>query len=153
MIMPDPLFDSKTARFDLPLLFAGQAQKELFVNEAASRVDALLHPAVEAELAAPPANPLDGQAWLVGPAATGDWAGRTGQLAARQAGMWFYVAPRTGMRVLNLATGQFLLFNGSWAKPATPAAPSGGTVIDVEARAAIVALIAALGVSGTFAAP
>lgn len=151
--MPDPLFDSKTARFDLPLLFAGQAQKELFVNEVASRIDALLHPAIEAELAAPPSNPVDGQAWLVGPGASGDWTGRAGQLAARQAGMWFYVAPRDGMRVFNRATGQFLLFDGGWTTPTTPAAPSGGGVIDVEARAAITALVAALGQAGILAAP
>lgn len=151
--MPDPLFDSKTARFDLPLLFAGQAQKELFVNEAASRIDALLHTAIEAELAAVPASPDDGLAWLIGPGASGDWAGRTGQIAARQAAMWFYFTPHDGMRVFNLATGQFLHYDGGWIVPVGPAAPSGGTVIDIEARAAITALLAALSQAGIFAAP
>ena len=63
--MSDPLYDSRTARFDLPLLFAGQAQKEGTVNEVAARIDALLHGAIEGELAAPPISPSDGQAWLV----------------------------------------------------------------------------------------
>ena len=146
--MPDPLFDSRTTRFELPLLFAGQAQKELFVNELAARLDALLHGAVEAELAVPPASPSDGQAWLVGSGASGVWSGKTGQIAARQAGNWLFFAPRDGLRMLNRSTGQDLRFKGSWLAAARPASPSGGTTIDSEARAAINALITSLTVAG-----
>lgn len=146
--MPDPVFDTTTARFELPLLFAGQAQKEGFVNEMAARIDALLHPAVEAELAVPPAAPSDGQAWLIAAGASGGWSGKSGQVAARQAGNWLYFSPRHGMRLLNRATGQFMQFTGTWAAPSRPAAPSGGSVVDVEARAAISALLSCLTSAG-----
>lgn len=146
--MPDPIFDTATARFELPLLFAGQAQKEGYVNEMAARIDALLHLAVEAELAVPPASPSDGQAWLIGAGASGVWNGKSGQVAARQAGNWLYFSPRHGMRLLNRATGQFMQFTGTWAAPSRPAAPSGGSVVDVEARAAISGLLSCLTSAG-----
>lgn len=142
--MPDPLYDTRTARHDLPLLFVGQAQKETFVNELAARVDALLHPAIEAEAAAPPTNPSDGQAWLVGANPTGDWAGQAGMLAARAAGNWLFVQPLAGMALLNKATGQQVRFVSAWHHPAKPALPSGGTTIDAEARSTIAAIVAAM---------
>ena len=142
--MPDPIFDTTTARFELPLLFAGQAQKEGYVNEMAARIDALLHLAVEAELGIPPASPNDGQAWLIAAGASGGWSGKAGQVAARQAGNWLYFSPRHGMRLLNRGTGQFIQFTGTWTAPSRPATPSGGSVVDVEARAAIAALLSSL---------
>jgi hypothetical protein len=150
--MPDPLiFDTASPRFGLPLLYAGQAQKEAFVNEAHALTDALIHCAIEAEATAPPATPVDGTSWLVGPSPTGAWAGQAGKLACRQAGNWLFATPRDGMRVLNKATGQERFYFGTWQAPATPAAPSGGTTVDVEARTAITSLINALRYVGVFA--
>lgn len=76
--------------------------------------------------------------------ATGEWAGEDGKLAARQAGNWLFVAPNDGMRLFDRATGQVLLFNGGWQRPAAPALPGGGSVIDAEARTAIAGLVTAL---------
>ena len=146
--MPDPLYDSRTARFELPLLFAGQAQKEGFVNETTARIDAVMHGAIEGELAAPPAAPADGQTWLVGAAASGAWLGQAGKLAARQSGNWLYITPRDGMKLLNRASGQEMRHSGSWKSAARPALPSGGATIDAESRTAIAALLAALTTAG-----
>jgi hypothetical protein len=152
-----------TPRFGLPFILPGQAQKELFHNEALTRIDAALHASVEdAPLSTPPAAPVEGQSWIVGSGPTGAWAGRDHQLATWSQGGWRFVAPDQGMNVWSKALALFLQWNGSaWSNgevrgsalfvngtkvvgqrlPAVPS-PSGGTVIDVEARAAIAALIA-----------
>lgn len=143
--MSEPLvFTSHSSRYALPLLFAGQAQKEFFINEALCRADSLLHPAIEGEQDTPPAAPLDGQSWLVGPSPTGLWAGRTGKLACYQTGSWVYATPRDGMQIFDRAAGQRIHYAGAWKRPAAPLAPAGGSVIDAEARAAVNALIARL---------
>ena len=146
--MPDPIFDSRTVRFELPLLFAGQAQKESFVNETTARIDALLHGAIEAEQAAPPATPADGQAWLVGAGASGAWLGQVGKIAARQAGNWLFVTPRDGIKLLNRSSGQEMRYSGGWKIATRPALPSGGAVIDAETRLTITAILAALTTAG-----
>lgn len=149
--MSDPyLFDIASPRFGLPLLFAGQAQKEVFVNEAHTIVDALLHCAIEGEADAPPPTPADGEGWLVGLSATGDWEGHGGTIAFRQAGNWLFVPPRDGMRLLDRSTGQERRFLGEWKIPSAAAEPTGGTIVDAQARVAISQLIAALRVAGIY---
>lgn len=144
------IFDSATPRFGLPLLHAGQARKEVFVNEALALADSLLHCAVEAESALPPASPQDGQAWLVAAEAIGEWAGRDGALACRQAGAWIFVQPRDGMRIFDRSIGQEWFHFGSWRKADSPVEPLGGMIVDGEARAALGILIAGLRAMGIF---
>lgn len=151
--MPDPIFDSRTARHELPMLFAGQAQKEGYVNEALVRIDALLHGAIEARSSVPPASPTDGQCWLVDAGASGEWAGQDGQIAAYAGANWLFFSPRDGFRLLNRASGQELRFCGTWRQPGRPATPSGGTTIDAEAREAIAALLQCLTDAGVIPAP
>lgn len=148
--MTDISFDSRTAGHDLPLLFTGQAQKETFVNEALARIDSLLHLVVDAVLPAPPAAPADGAAWIVSAPATGEWSGREGQIAARQAGNWLYFVPRAGMRAFDRGRVQELLFRDQWIAPVRPAAPDGGSTIDSQARAAIANLVGELTRVGIF---
>ncbi len=149
--MSDPIvFNSTSPRFGLPLLFAGQSQKEVFVNEAHALADALIHCAIEGEASAPPASPIDGTNWLVGASPTGDWTGASGKIACRQAGNWLFVSPRDGMRVLNRANGQDIRFRTSWRIPVRPADPTGGATVDSEARAVIHNLMESLRLAGIF---
>jgi hypothetical protein len=131
-------------------MLAGQAQKEAWVNESLARIDAILHCCVEGERADPPASPVDGEAWIVATGATGAWAGKETMIAARQAGNWLFVVGAEGMRVFDRSTQQERLFTTAWQNPAAPPEPSGGSVVDVEARAVLSELIAALRVSGVF---
>jgi hypothetical protein len=144
------LFDTVSPRYGLPLLFAGQAQKEAFVNEAHSLADALLHCAIEGEASDPPTAPENGGNWLVGSAATGEWAGQDGMLACRQSGNWIFVAPRDGMRLLDRSTGQDRRYFGGWKIAEAIGEPIGGSSVDAEARAAISQLIAALKAAGIY---
>lgn len=154
-----------SARFALPFILPGQAQKEAYHNEALTQVDIALHACVEGAPAAdPPGTPALGQSWLVAAGATGAWAGQGGKLAGWTEGGWRFVAPVAGMTCWNRSAGCWLYWSGSgWSDGSLPAAalvvagdqvvgprlatvpsPSGGTTIDAEARAAIDALIATL---------
>ena len=154
-----------TPRLALPFILPGQAQKELFHNEALIRIDLALHPAVEGPPAAePPASPAEGQCWIVGSPGTGEWEGLDHHLATWSEGGWRFAAPAPGTIAWNKAAGLPLLWDGSqWhsgalvcaglvvngvqvvgARQAAVPSPSGGTIIDEEARAAINALTAAL---------
>lgn len=148
--MTDPLsFSSASPRFALPLLFAGQSQKEVIVNEALIAADILLHPAIEAVITTPPAAPESGQCWLVGASATGAFAGQSGRIASWNEGGWRFVSPRAGMRAYDIAAAAFRVFtDGTWQLAPAPAAPAGGTIIDAEARTTIGALITSLRAAG-----
>ena len=149
--MTDPIaFDSTTPRFALPRLFVGQAQKEVFVNEACARIDAIVHCAVHGTLSSPPTTPAEGQNWLIGASPSGAWSGQAGSIACRQGGQWLFVPPKSGMRILDLSDGQEKRFNAGWLAPSAPSLPAGGTTQDAEARAAIASLIAKLREAGIF---
>jgi hypothetical protein len=158
-----------SARFGLPYILPGQAQKELYHNEALALIDAALHAAVEeGPLAAPPGAPTEGQSWIVGDGANGAWAGKEGRIATWTGAGWRFVAPVPGMLAWNIDAGYWLSWSGAaWNGGALPAAalhiggqqvvgprlsdvpsPSGGTIIDAEARDAIDALIATLKTHG-----
>ena len=154
-----------SARFALPFILPGQAQKEAYHNEALSLIDAALHAAVEEEpLATPPPAPEGGQCWIVGDGATGAWAGKGDALACWTGGGWRFVAPLSGMLAWNIDLECWLHWSGEgWSDGNIPASrftiggqqvvgprlpdvpsPSGGTIIDAEARDAVDALIATL---------
>lgn len=154
-----------TPRFSLPFILPGQAQKELFHNEALILLDSAVH--CEAEgigSGDPPPDPEEGQCWIVGAGAGGAWAGREDSVATWSASGWRFMVPPAGMTLRDRAVGVDRRFDGAdWSdgavqgsrfevnglkvvgnrQPAVPS-PSGGTIIDAEARVAIDALIEAL---------
>ncbi len=148
--MTDPIsFASSSPRHGLPFLFPGQAQKEFTVNHAHALIDMLLHPCIEGEISVPPDSPEEGECWLVGAGASGDWAGREGAIAGYQTGGWLFAAPREGMRVFDRASGRSLLrTDGAWQAAPLPALPVGGATVDAEARSAIAGLISSLQQAG-----
>ena len=140
---------TRTARFDLPMLFAGQAQKEFTVNEAIARIAMLVHMCVESEQAAPPADPDEGKSWLVAPDALDAWNGHAGRIACWSQGAWLFVRPEHGMQCHVRSTGERLFYDGAWNRVALPAPATGGEVQDSEAREAIAQLVDALRTVGS----
>lgn len=139
----------QSARFALPFLAAGQAQKEIFHNEALIVTDMLLHPVAQGVADMPPEAPAVGDCWIVGADAGGAWAGHAGALAGWTGGGWRYAAPQPGMMVWRADRAAAVRYReGAWGDAEAIAAPSGGPVIDGEARAAIGALIVALRTQG-----
>lgn len=160
-----------TDRLNLPLLAAGQSQKEVTHNEALAQMDMLLHPVVEAaEQTAPPVAPQAGQGWIVGRAAQAAWQGKDGALAVWTAAGWRFCPAFEGLSVWSRASNRLLRFvGGRWsdavevgalriggrqvvgAQQPSIALPSGGTAPDAPARAALAAIIAALQSHGLIA--
>lgn len=152
-------------RFGLPFLHAGQAQKEVYHNEALALIDVLVHAqALSALLDEPPSAPVLGQCWIVGSSPVGAWNGWPKALACWTLGGWRFIPPRDGMRVYVEDEGlDYLYDENAWkrsavrpagfflsdvqvvgARQAAIPAPSGGGTIDAQARTAILAILNAL---------
>ncbi|WP_033919492.1 DUF2793 domain-containing protein [Sphingomonas sp. 37zxx] len=164
--------DDETDRLALPLLHAGQAQKEIIHNEALVRIDLMLAAAVQAVgMSVPPADPVAGACWIVGTGASGAWAGQDGAIAGWTANGWRFVAAREGMRAWSIADGVEARFRGgAWrlgevaarvvlidgqqvvgSQKAAVANPVGGETIDLQGRVAVVGILAALREHGLIA--
>ncbi len=143
-------FPSTTTNFSLPLLFSGQAQKEISINQTVSMLDALIQSSVDASLSSPPTDPKDGSTYRVLANATGDWAGKEDQIAIQLGGAWHFIAPKAGLRLFDRQTGGSSHYDTSWNSANEPTLDSGGAVIDAEARQVLVDLIEALRILGIF---
>jgi hypothetical protein len=153
-----------TARHALPLLIPGQAQKELFHNEALTIADMAMNPCVEqAPRADPPADASPGQCWIVGREPSGAWSGQADNIVMHTASGWRFLSPLPGYIVWNKESGLWLHWTGEAWSDCFPVAalriggdqvvggrqpgialPAGGASIDGEARTAIAAIVAAL---------
>lgn len=154
-----------TPRLKLPMIRPGQAQKELSHNEALVAVDMLTHAgAIAIGLNSPPTTPQIGQSWIVGTAPTDDWAEKAGYLAGWSDAGWRFVQPVEGMTVWVVQETLYARFSGeNWrlgevcatrllingqpvvgARGAPIAEPAGGSLVDAQARASIIMVLAAL---------
>lgn len=156
-------------RLGLPLLAAGQLQKDLWHNEALLRLDLLLGGVLDPALSAtPPASPASGRCYRVGAGATGDWSGHDGELALATVGGWRFVIPVEGLRLVEAGSALAWTFReGAWTRGVLEgeevrvggvrvlagrqgaiASPANGSVRDVEARASIDAILLAMRTHG-----
>jgi hypothetical protein len=149
---------NSTPRLGIPLLSPGQAQKELFHNEALQTLDTLVAAAVE-ELprTSPPGSPDLGACYIVATAPTGAWAGKSQSIAAFTSGGWRFLGPVEGVISYVRSTGTWATYRaGAWeigqlrgsslvidglqvigSRAPAIASTSGGATVDAEARSTI----------------
>jgi hypothetical protein len=141
------------------------AQKEFAHNESLQTLDAIVAGAVEAApLATPPAAPAMGACYIVAESATDAWVGKSQFVASWTSGGWRFIQPVEGMVLYERTSGTWMVHRGgAWEtgmirgasllidgqkvvgpRDGAIESPSGGTVVDGEARAAIDALLGAL---------
>jgi uncharacterized protein DUF2793 len=156
---------SSTPRLGLPFLSAGQAQKEIFHNEALQTLDVLVAAAVEEPpRATPPPSPAIGSCYIVATAATDEWAGQSQAVAAFTSAGWRFVAPQEGTACYVRSTACWAVYRANaWevgqvrgsslvlagqqvvgGRLAAIPGASGGAVVDSEARAAIDQILTAM---------
>lgn len=164
--------DEDSARLGLPLLAPGQAQKEMWHNEALALLDIAVQAGVEEiDRNTPPAAPQTGQCWIVGAAPTGVWSGHAGAIAGWTSGGWRFVAPRPGLAVRHLPSGHTAIREANgWktgdvrgarvlidglqvmgAQGAAISVPTGGATIDGELRACVETILIMLRKHGLIA--
>lgn len=142
-----------TGRLRLPMLVVGQGQKEITHNEALVALDSLIGASVESRtLAAAPAEPVVGESWLIPFNASGVWADRGGAIATYTQGGWRYLELPDGFLLWVISERVTLRKEAAiWMESGLPrgqmpsvSEPSGGTVVDLEARLAIQQLLGQL---------
>src|SRR3546814_14859404 len=105
---------SETERYQLPFILPGRAQKEVYRNEALTRIDAALHAAVEeGPLPTPPQTPQTGESWIVAIGPSGDWSGKADDVATWTGAAWRFRTSQAGLRAWCRGRGRSVHCNGT----------------------------------------
>ena len=111
---------STTTHLGITLVDISQSQKEVTVNTAFTRIDALLNTGAKSRVTAtPPGSPASGDLYIVGASPTGAWAGQAGNLVYFDQ-IWKFISPNTGMILWVNDENLLYSYNGSaWVAQAT----------------------------------
>jgi hypothetical protein len=124
-----------TTHLLLPYILAAQGQKHVTHNEALRILDGLVQLSVlDRDLTAPPGSPADGDRYIVGSGATGDWAGWDLNVALWTDGAWLRLPPRTGWRAWIEDEALLLVYDGAGWIGTTPAALQNLSLLGVGGR-------------------
>ena len=93
-----------------------QAQKHITHNESIELLDTIVNLRVEAiNIDVPPTSPAEGQSWIVGSAATGDWSGQESKVATFRNGGWLFLEPSDGWMCWDENAASLRVFvEGNW---------------------------------------
>lgn len=106
---------TQTTHLQLTLVEHAQAQKEVTVNMAFARIDALLNAgALTSGGNTPPSSPNIGDVHIIGAAPAGAWAGKAQQIAYFDQ-LWRFIIPMTGSILWAEDIRQLLVYRlSSW---------------------------------------
>lgn len=118
---------AKTSQLELPLVMPAQAQKHVTVNEALVRLDAAVQLRVRSSsIVDPPVDAPEGAAYLIAGGASGEWGGKSLQIAIWSNGGWTYLAPKSGWRAWDEEAAAVRIFDGSgWVADAVAVSANG----------------------------
>ena len=112
-----------TTNLLLPYLMAAQAQKHVTHNDALRLLDGLVQLSAKSRgLTAPPADPSDGDRYIVASGATGIWAGWDLNVALWIDGAWLRLPPRKGWQAWVEDEAVLLVRNGAVWETVLPTA-------------------------------
>jgi hypothetical protein len=162
-----------TIRLKMPYIKQSQSQKEVTHNAGLDLLDFYLNPVIEDHtLNVPPVSPTEGKMWIVALSSTGDWSGQENNIAYFLHGNWNFFTPFEGQTVWMKQPKYHAIFVSSlweygimrgneiriWGQKtlanrgSAVGDASGGTIIDIEARAAINQLLSICRTHGILAA-
>lgn len=120
-----------TTNLSLTLVEQSQSQKEVTVNEALIKIDAVLNRgAKDKDLATPPGSPATGDVYIVAASATGAWSGHSGRLAFYQQ-TWQFITPNEGMTIWVNDENKLYSYDGSaWVISASGGGGGGAAALD-----------------------
>lgn len=98
-------------------LEVNQAQKEVTANAALLTLDALLNTgALSIDVATPPISPLDGDVYIIGSSALGEWAGKENAVVWYHTNYgWTFITPNEGLTLWVNDKNKLYSFDGtSW---------------------------------------
>ncbi len=102
-----------TTHLGITLVEQSQAQKEVTVNTALTRIDAVLNTgAKDKDLATPPGSPATGDVYIVATSPTGAWSGQAGKIAYFDQ-IWRFITPNEGMSLWVNDEDLIYTYNGS----------------------------------------
>ncbi len=110
-----------TPHLGITLVEQAQAQKEVTVNTALVRIDAILNSGAKSRaVATPPGSPVAGDLYIVAASPTGDWTGKAGNIAYFDA-IWKFITPAEGLTLWVNDEDLLYSYNGAaWVLSSNP---------------------------------
>lgn len=105
---------SNTPNLGMPELSESQAGKSLTVNEALRVLDAVVQcRAIDNSISTPPGSPSDGDTYIVGPGATGDWSGHEDEIAYYRSSSWTFIEPQVGWHCFVISENEWFIYDSA----------------------------------------